>query len=282
MSGAGNLFTVIDNRKYNFTGDEGIFLAKILCNINEFNDYQCEGLMLVQPINGSCDFEVLYYNPDGTTGMMCGNGGRCAVNFAASLGFIDKKNDISFLMSGDIYSASITGEEVELVLPAPRNIQSNVSIDIHEMELTGDYIDVGSEHFVLNKDSSQHFKNISLNEVDIKELGKMVRFHKRFEPKGVNFNFYALEDNKIHLRTYERGVENETGACGTGAISTALSAYLNNRIKLPVVIIPTSGEKLEVDIKFDEQDEIMHFLMTGPAIFTSEKIIVIPETKIFD
>lgn len=274
MSGAGNLFTVIDNRKYKFTYIQAEKLSLVLCNINEYNDYQSEGFMVINP-SSEVDFKVWFFNPDGSSGMMCGNGGRCAVNFAAGLDFHNKL-DFKFKMANSIYSAKILNDKVELILPAPLDIQQNIRLQIDNLVLIGDYVNVGSDHFVLNKNSVRDFKNIHLKEINVNDIGRKVRFYEKFFPKGVNCNIYQVIDNIIYLRTYERGVENETGACGTGAISTALSSYLNREIELPVTIFPTSGEALEIDIIFDDNDKPQSFKMLGPAVIIDKKIIEIP------
>lgn len=269
MSGAGNLFTVIDNRKYCFTDEQCQKLAVMLCNINDLNDYKSEGFMA---LNNSTqfDFEVLFFNPDGSSGMMCGNGGRCAVNFAAEINKIQSKNNISFRMSGENYSANIVDGNVELILPKPISCEIDLEINLDNAIIQGSYVNVGSDHFVINKNSMPEYSNKHLKDFDLVDFGPKIRFHNYFSPKGVNCNIYQTIDNIIYMRTYERGVEAETGACGTGAISTVLSSFLKAEIELPVKVFPTSGEALEIDIIF-KNNQISYFKMLGPAIITDTK-----------
>ncbi len=244
MSGAGNIFAVIDGRDYDFTERQYSILSPAICNSFE-KDSSAEGLLVVI-CDDNYDFLVLFFNPDGSSGMMCGNGGRCAVRFALETGFISNKKDIRFFMSGDSYLSNINEGRISLEMPPPREFVENFDINLNNSAISGSYVNVGSDHFVINVNDLDMG---SVQDIKIDELSPPVRHHKTFAPRGVNVNYYdIIEADKLILRTFERGVEAETGACGTGAIATALTAYIKDYILLPITIVPTSGIPLEVDI----------------------------------
>lgn len=267
MSGAGNLFSVLDNRNGEISNDEGIKLAPILCTKNEFNNFETEGLMLLEK-SADYSFRCTFFNPDGSTGMMCGNGGRAIVNFAVDVGMIDySKGSINFEMAGNIYNARIHGELVDLEMP---NILDEKPI---ELKLQGRivkayYVDNGSQHTMIN---IKRLDLLDINKLDINGLGREVRFNELFGNVGSNANFFDIVKETIYLRTYERGVEKETGACGTGAVATAISANREFGMEFPITIIPTSGKKLIIDKNGNGIDTKYHLI--GPAIILNEKEI---------
>jgi len=268
MSGAGNLFSAIDNREYNLTVKELKNLAPVLCKKSEINPYTTEGLISLQNHNG-LDFSAEFLNPDGSHGAMCGNGGRCAVDFAHHIGLLNKKSNIKFQMAGDIYSADILSEsKISLQFPPPKKVIYDLSLDFNGMKLPVSFVDVGSSHAVIDFKDLQ--MNDSFREFDIDSIGKYIRFHKVFEPYGVNVNIYSIEDNKINLRTYERGVEAETGACGTGAVSTAIVCSSKHNIQFPIDIIPPSRQELSVDCKLNKDTSIESVYLIGPSIIIDE------------
>ena len=261
MSGAGNTFTIIDNRKYALDNEFCAKNAPMLCSGELANSMRTEGLILIEEGNKLCDFTARFYNPDGSTGMMCGNGGRCAIKFADIHGFIKKKGaKIKFSMAGEYYNG-IRAEKPTIVFPKHKEIKLNIDLSVDGQFITGDYINVNSDHFVVELPgmSPDDFRTMAID-----TLGKGIRSHANFIPRGVNVNFCTTVGNTVYLRTYERGVEAETGACGTGAISTALSLYAQGRIKMPVKIIPTSAIPLQVD--FEMKDGLLDkILLTGHA-----------------
>lgn len=264
MSGAGNLFSVLDNRKGEISNLEAIKLAPILCSRNKSNDFETEGLMLLE-VSADYDFKCSFFNPDGSTGMMCGNGGRAIVNFALSKNcVVDNGENITFEMAGSIYNAKIDGLLVDLEMP---NIISEKSL---ELKLQGRvvnafYVDNGSQHTMIN---IKRLDLIDLDRLDINGLGREVRFNELFGKLGSNANFYDIVKDVVHLRTYERGVEKETGACGTGAVATAIATNRGFGLKFPITIIPSSGEKLIINKKGEGLDTKYHLI--GPAVILNE------------
>lgn len=276
MSGAGNIFAVLEGKHLPSDDSEKSRFAIEYCSVGRI----CEGLLAVYP-SLERDFEVEFYNPDGTKGMMCGNGARCAIVFAARVGLIEPStgSEVCFTMAGTDYFGQITSAGARVRFPKPKKIEKKIELTISKGVVIGTYVDVGSDHFVISFDNirnrqtiSNYYYNIShryihsLRDVNIDFPGfaKDIRFHEFFRPRGVNVNVFSRnKKGLIDLRTYERGVEAETGACGTGAISTAISI---GKFNCEVGIIPPSGEMLHVRINNDDGD-ILSCELEGGAVF---------------
>ncbi len=280
MSGAGNTFTVIDNRKYKFPADYYKIIAPLLCGKNGIKQIHTEGLLIINECD-EYDFDVFFFNPDGSDGMMCGNGGRCAVAFAVKENFIKniKANQrIVFKMAGGIYQGELINHHIRLFLPPPIEIKDNINIETKDVSYQGIYVNVNSDHFVINYDKIKQTNKKSFFEFCVDTYAPSIRYHKAFEPRGVNVNFYDIETRqKIFLRTYERGVEAETGACGTGALSTMLAALMRKEIDLPVTIIPPSKIQLIADIEGEFPDNIKSLILEGSADIKKSTFIDIPD-----
>jgi diaminopimelate epimerase len=209
-------------------------------------------------------FAMNFFNPDGSHGAMCGNGGRCAVRFAEIHGFFvaSEASEILFSTLGTSYKAELNriSNTVRLFFPPPEEIDFPLLLKFDDGEkLTAGFVNVGSDHAVIWFPEAGGIIRTGFTTFDINEWGKKVRFHPQF-PRGANANFYTIVgEQTLRLRTFERGVEAETGACGTGAISTALIAFLRHDVQPPIRIFPPSGEELIVnffthhnDADFDE------------------------------
>lgn len=272
MSGAGNLFSVIDNRKYKFSKKQGKILAPILCTKNEYNDFNSEGLMFLEDKSPSIDFSCKFFNPDGSTGMMCGNGGRAITRFAELNQLIKNKDNINFFMSGNNYRSEITNSDIKLYMPSPELLPYKKVIELNNKKIEGYYSNTGTHHFVVNTKNNQ----IDFDSFDIKKIGSELRYCNEFKPDGSNINFIKIEENNIFLRTYEKGVEAETGACGTGAVATALTVNEFYNLEFPIEVLPTSGERLIID-KVEENGEITNMILQGPAKILYNIQINIPD-----
>lgn len=266
MSGAGNIFSVVDNRKLNLPIE---FFQKKSSEICEksFPGMKTEGLLVIERDNsGTSDFILKYFNPDGSYGMMCGNGGRCAVLFALEKNIVQKINEpIIFDVWGTKYLAYLKNNRIELRFPPPVIIEKHRTIQALSNYIVGDFIDVGSPHFVIDFNDLKTQKDFF--GFPFKELAKTIRYHNEFQPQGVNVNLYLWEGGKIFLRTYEKGVEEETGSCGTGAISTAISLFLKDTTKTEFEIIPPSKETLFVEIFTDSNQNIEEISLSGSVTF---------------
>jgi diaminopimelate epimerase len=270
MSGAGNVFTVIDGRHYSYTVEDWQKITPKLCG----SDFRTEGLIVLTQSTISeelthplLNFDAEFFNPDGSYGAMCGNGGRCAVRFA--LHTIDSEtaqniSEIHFTMAGATYQAEQVGNDIRVYFPMPLEYRKNITVNYLNTTISGDYADVGSQHFVINYE--QLHSDVLFQEFDISTFAPPLRFHKDFAPLGVNINIFAVENDKLHLRTYERGVEAETGACGTGAISTAISMINHAIAHSPITLIPTSNIPLTVG--YEPENSVMW--LQGAAEFIGE------------
>lgn len=248
MSGAGNIFSIIDNRKLRLPTDFFQHYAAIICE-KSYNK-KTEGLLIIENAkNNEKDFSLKYFNPDGSSGMMCGNGSRCAVGFALNREIIvENKKIIKFEVWGKDYVAELIDDKIKITFPPPIQIILNKTIEINNLTINGDFINVNSPHYVINIDEQKLFANYDFFTFPVNDYGRAIRFHNEFFPEGTNVDFFKLQNDIIFLRTYERGVENETGACGTGAISTAISVYFAKKRQTTFRIVPTSREELIVEI----------------------------------
>jgi diaminopimelate epimerase len=208
-------------------------------------------------------FVMDFFNPDGSHGAMCGNGGRCAVRFAETHGFFtpSRTPEILFSTLGTHYKAELNrmGNTVRLFFPPPEEIDFPLLLKFDNGDkLTAGFVNVGSDHAVIWFPEASGIIRTSFIAFDINEWGAKVR-HNALFPRGANANFYTIVgEQTLRVRTFERGVEAETGACGTGAISTALIAYLRHDVHPPIRILPPSGEELIVNffMHHEEFDEI--------------------------
>ncbi len=265
MSGAGNDFIILDRDK-NIPFVLSNEIIRKLCNRR--NGIGADGVIT---ISGSekYSFEMEYYNSDGSTGTLCGNGARCAVRYAEITGKLKKKG--SFTSGGTEYSGEILDDgQVKFNLNPPARMKFNFRVKFQRQLVKAHFVDTGSPHVVINineilKDPSQissAYNNI--DEVPVKEAGKEIRYLPEFAPGGVNVNFIHIKGDKVYIRTYERGVENETLACGTGSAASAVVAFSQYNFNKPVTLHTRGGEELIVDFNTGD-GKISDLSLTGPA-----------------
>jgi diaminopimelate epimerase len=266
-SGAGNDFVMINNITEKIAFDKQMELTIKLCNENF---PKIDGVIFAdEPVNDNSVVRMNYYNRDGSFGAMCGNGARCIAMFTYKNGITDKRK-FTLEAVDDVYSAEIVSAEIVTIgFPEPKEVRTEIRIaDQTGKLLSVSYTNVGSDHIILfiNEDINKLYLNCSdMYKLDVDNLGRMLRFHKDFDPRGGNVNFAELlPDGSIRLRTYERGVERETLACGTGIISTGIIAMLKKGISSPVKIKVQSGEILLVNSRI-ENGKIMDLSLTGSA-----------------
>jgi len=210
FSGAGNDFVVIDGRAGDVSAFREVERIEALCK-----EHKTDGLMILGPGDTEVDFTMEFYNPDGSGGMMCGNGGRCIVAFADYLGIRPAAGDVFLFRAPD---GLHTGE----ILERPEAGLWTVRIKMIDVQgitpmLGGYFLNTGTRHFV---------KFVpDVEEVDIDTEGKALRWNEAFAPVGTNVNFVHVATDGLHVRTFEKGVEGETLACGTGLTACALVAH---------------------------------------------------------
>jgi diaminopimelate epimerase len=259
MSGAGNDFIVIDkgkNSPFVLASD----VIKRLCDRR--NGIGADGVITIAK-GGGTDFEMEYFNADGSTGTLCGNGSRCAVWYAFTAGYCGI--DSGFSCGNEDYKGKILSDEnVKFYLKPPHSLKRDLQVELKCGVISADFVNTGSPHAVIDICKNKDVLSDDLEQIDIYNLGREIRNHKSFAPDGTNVNFIKISDNKIYIRTYERGVEDETLACGTGSTAAAYIAFLNNNVSLPVSLITRSNEILSVDFSYTN-NMAGNISLAGPA-----------------
>ncbi len=237
LSATGNDFILFDNRAGKFTGNEHDFFHQI-CQRRQ--SVGADGILLIENSDQN-HFSLRYFNSDGYIGEMCGNGARAAAYYAFTHQLAPA--DLKFDVLGVVYEASVRDSWVKLHMPPPVEIREYPKA-VEEADFEeGGYLNVGVPHYVLFV--------TDLEKIDVEKIGRKYRYHPAFQPWGTNTNFVQVIDRKnLKMRTYERGVEEETLACGTGTISAAILAKLQKNIQLPVAV-QARGGTLHVDFDND-------------------------------
>jgi len=253
FQGTGNDFVIIDNRTL-FFDKENIKQIAFICS-RKFG-VGSDGLILIEN-HKDYDFNMVFFNPDGSQSF-CGNGSRCAVRFAYDLGITKKHTQ--FLSTDGWHEAIILdNQEVKLKMSDVSNLEHNTDFD---------FMDTGSPHYVTF--------TTNVMELDIVTKGSEIRYSDAYKNQGgTNVNFIEAEGDFYHVRTYERGVENETLSCGTGVTACALSVGVKNNLEESKIKIQTKGGRLMVDFKKDEENNFTDIWLFGPATFVFDGVISI-------
>ena len=234
MHGGGNDFVLIDHRARFIPEAEQPALARRLCHRQV--GVGADGLILIEA-SAAAHFRWRFYNADGSEPEMCGNGGRCAARFAVLSGIAPET--LSFETLSGVIHAEVRGRRVKLALTGVGDFQLNQTIPLEEANVTGHFVRVGVPHLVVPVDD--------LEAAAVTEWGRLLRFHQMFQPAGVNVNFVRFTGpENLSIRTYERGVEDETLACGTGSVAAALVGAYLGRLSSPVEVLTRGGEILTV------------------------------------
>jgi len=237
--GTGNDFIMVDNRDGSFSVSQEYI--EHLCN-RRFG-IGADGLILLQN-DAEYDFRMVYYNADGREGSMCGNGGRCTVRFAEDLGIFVENT--KFIAVDGEHTAKANKKAITLKMGEVHSLERHEAFD---------FMNTGSPHYVTYVTDIETF--------DVFSVGKNIRYSPEWVARGgTNVNFIEiLNDDTIYVRTYERGVEDETYSCGTGVTASVLSAYMRHSMKSPINVI-TKGGNLQVSFNRD----FTNIHLTGPAI----------------
>ena len=273
MNGAGNDFVVINN-----------FNSKLVVDLPALTRAACargfgigaDGILFLQK-NNQADFEMYYLNSDGSEGGMCGNGGRCIARFAVLEGICQSK--MNFIAHGHNYSAEVfDADKVKLHFPVPEELIPSKKIAVDGKNFDAVFVHPNTDHIIL----TDGFDNIEA--ADLITLARNIRYNKELFPHGTNVNLIEKRGvRKIRMRTYERGVEDETLACGTGAVASAIAASLRFAMNSPIEILTTSKETLTV--YFEKTPErYSNIVLEGSArvVFTGKIIYDEKNQRILD
>ncbi len=251
MNGAGNDFVMLDNRD----GTLALEKAQIARLCDRHRGVGADGLLLVEPAQNGADFRMRYYNADGGEAEMCGNGARCFGRFARRVS--GQQGDITFETLAGVITAQFVGENVRIQMSVPHSLRLNDALEMAGEKLTVHSVNTGVPHAIVFVDD--------LEGVEVRRLGAGLRYHPHFAPKGTNANFVKkLDSQAIAIRTYERGVEDETLACGTGMVACALIFHELTGAAAPVAVQVRGGDTLEIGFRA-ESGAYRDVTLTGPA-----------------
>ena len=241
MTGTGNDFIIIDNRKRIVDAENCHDFVRGLCRSG--TSVGADGVILIEN-DPDVDFRCRFFNADGSMPEMCGNGARCVARFAYLTGIVDNPR-MSFRIGEEIVAAELWDTNVKVQMPEPSDLRRNLDVQVKGRTVVLDFINTGVPHAVcFLKDERD------LEAVNVARLGRALRAHESFTPDGTNVDFAFVENtHRIKVRTYERGVEEETLACGTGAIAAALLAAVRGETESPVEVRVRSGESLTIHFK---------------------------------
>lgn len=256
MNGAGNDFVMIDNR----TGKVQLRPEQIVRICDRHRGVGADGILLLEKAKDGADFRMRYYNRDGGEAEMCGNGARCFARFAQKIA--GAPENVSFQTPAGVIGAKLHGELVTLSMSEPKDLRLSIELVVRGNREIVHFINTGVPHAVIPVSR--------VADVDVRSRGEKIRHHKIFSPKGANVNFMEKRGaKKIAIRTYERGVEEETLACGTGVVASALIFAATEKASGPINVMVRSGSELTVDFKSDH-DQFRAVTLTGPAEFVFE------------
>lgn len=255
MSGTGNDFIVIDHRRPLVSTDQQPDFVRGVCR--RMFSVGADGVIFIEN-SEKADFSWRFYNADGSVPEMCGNGARCAARFAFARGIAEKK--MSFETLAGIIHAEVLNDDgdVSLLMTEPFDYKSGLKAELDGKNIEISFMNSGVPHAVIFMDEDV--------DIPVKEWGNTIRSHELFAPAGTNVNFVqALADGGIRSRTYERGVEDETRACGTGAVASAILAAGKGLVKSPVTVTTSGGEKLTIVFNLGDDGTAEQVYLQGPA-----------------
>jgi diaminopimelate epimerase len=252
MSGSGNDFIIIDHRTPFI--DESRLRDWLVSVCRRKMSVGADGLILIENARET-DFKWQFFNSDGSRAEMCGNGARCAARFA----YLNKMagTQMTFETDAGLIAAEIIGERVKVKMTEPQELYTELPLALNGGDRMINAINTGVPHVVI--------ETADLDTLDVIQLGREIRYHADFAPAGTNVNFIADHpDGGIAIRTYERGVEDETLACGTGSVAGALVAAGKYRRPSPIDVMTRSGIRLSVHFEWIE-DRFTHVFLEGDA-----------------
>jgi diaminopimelate epimerase len=263
MNGAGNDFVMLDNRDLSLQLSQ----EQIAQLCDRHRGIGADGLLCVEPATEGGDFKMRYYNADGGEAEMCGNGARCFGRFVNRL-HNDTLTRIRFETLAGLISAEFEGDQVRINMSAPHSLKLGQNLEVEGSSLTVHSVNTGVPHAVVFTDD--------LETVPVRAWGAGLRYHAAFAPKGTNANFVkVLAPDSIAIRTYERGVEDETLACGTGMVACALIHHELTSAPSPIAVRVKGGDTLRVGFDELSPHEYSNVTLFGPADFVFQGSVVI-------
>jgi diaminopimelate epimerase len=251
MHGAGNDFILVDDRAQIFPAQDRDWLAALG---QRRTGVGCEGIILIQP-SAKADFRMRFFNPDGSEVEMCGNGARCVARLAHEIGAAPGRMTIDTVAG--LLGADVNGGRVRLGMTKPTGWRLDGALTADGVPLRYGFVNSGVPHAVV--------ETTDLAKMEVVRLGRAIRHHADFAPAGTNANFIQVTGpRELRVRTYERGVEDETLACGTGIVASALVAARRGLVQAPVAVQAASGDWLEVGFTLSA-DGAENVTLEGPA-----------------
>ena len=267
MHGAGNDFILIDDRQGDLPWEDYFLMAALA---SRRTGVGCEGIILIQS-SDKADFQMRFLNPDGTEVELCGNGSRCAAAYANTIGAAGKDLTMETMCCG-LVGAKVSDNGVCVWMPEPSHREYGLELNIDGSVIKADFINTGVPHLVVQVPN--------VNAVDVDKLGRALRLNPVFEPGGTNVDFVTFRaPNRMVMRTYERGVEAESGACGTGAVACSIIAVETAGCTLPVKVKTPSGFDLMVGGDWRHK-KCTGLTLTGPVKFVYEGVIDLDELEL--
>lgn len=237
VSGTGNDFIVVINLNNKYTHNWSD-LARIICR--RHLSVGADGLVVLEK-SKKADARMRIFNSDGSEAEMCGNAARCSARVLVEEG-LTSASDVKLETLSGIITAQVKKNNVKIRMSKPKNFIDEIHVKIGNEDYKGSFIDTGVPHAVFFTDD--------IDKIDLVSIGSRIRFHKQFQPAGTNVNFVKVQSNdSISIRTYERGVEDETYACGTGAVASSIVGYLKGLLKTRKITVLAKGGKLSVELE---------------------------------
>ena len=259
MHGAGNDFILIDDRSVSTPISDP---SRISAWADRRTGIGADGIILIQP-SDAATFRMRFFNRDGGEAEMCANGARCVSRLAYDLGVASERMQIE-TMAGPL-SAEMAGDQVRLMMMDPADLRLDEAIELNGASLVFCSLNTGVPHVVVD--------SADVDSVDVQKMGSVLRYHDEFAPRGTNVNFAQVSGpQSLRVRTYERGVEGETLACGTGAVACSLIAAKHSQVTAPVVVTCAGGSTLTVDFQLTP-DSAENVTLLGPAEYVFEGTI---------
>jgi diaminopimelate epimerase len=266
VEGAGNDFVLLDNIKGNYKQDLSKF-AETVCKRKI--SIGADGLLVLENSETE-DFKMRIFNPDGSEVDMCGNGARCVGYYYAQK---EDKKEVRFETLSGIMKAEVTGKDmIGLNMGSPSEAKLDMLVNINGQQMSCSYINTGVPHVIV--------ETKKLDSIDVNKLGRGIRYNKEFAPEGTNADFVEVTGKSaVKIRTYERGVEAETLACGTGVVASAIIQSLRGKVTPPVKVTTRGGDIMKVHFSQSNKDDLIskinNVILEGPAklVFSGELVV---------